>query len=181
VLRSIVAGDGGRPSSLHTITIGYNAVGDLLAGRVAAATSFWNDEGVALARERPGFHIFRVDGYGAPSYPELVLCATAGRLRAEPGLARSVVDALVRGYDAALADPRAGAAALESLVPGLQPQLVDADLAALAPALVGPERRFGVLDVGLLRRWAVWEQRFGIVKRAPDIAAMFDTAFAPRG
>ncbi|MGH2876780.1 MAG: ABC transporter substrate-binding protein, partial [Solirubrobacteraceae bacterium] len=102
VLDSIVSGAGGRPSSLHTVTIGYDAVSDLLAGRVAAATAFWSDEGVTLARrrgDRAPFHVFRVDEYGAPSYPELVVCATARLLRARPGLARAVVHALVRGYD----------------------------------------------------------------------------------
>ena len=55
VLHSVVAGAGGRPSSLKTITIGYNAVPDLLAGKVAAATGFWNDEGVQLSHQRPAF------------------------------------------------------------------------------------------------------------------------------
>ncbi len=77
VLDSEVAGDGGVPGRVHTVTIGFNAVADLLAGRVAGATAFWNDEGVTLRERRPGFHIFRVEQYGAPAYPELVLCATA--------------------------------------------------------------------------------------------------------
>jgi len=54
VLHSVVAGDGGSPARVHTITIGFNAVADLLAGRVAAATAFWNDEGVTLRRRAPG-------------------------------------------------------------------------------------------------------------------------------
>ena len=66
-----------RPGpAFNTINIGFNAVADLLAGRVAGATAFWNDEGVTLERRKPGFHVFRVDDYGAPSYPELVVCAT---------------------------------------------------------------------------------------------------------
>jgi ABC-type nitrate/sulfonate/bicarbonate transport system substrate-binding protein len=181
VLRSIVAGAGGRPSAVHTITIGYDAVADLIAGRVAAATAFWNDEGVALARARPGFHIFRVDDYGAPSYPELILCATGARVRQDPALARGVVDALVRGYDAALANPRAGEQALERLVPGLDPSLVSADLTALEPAFRGPDGRFGVLDRARLQAWSAWEARFGIVSRPPDVSATFDFAFAPAG
>src|SRR5213076_2944579 len=44
VLDSIVAGAGGNPHKVHTVTIGSDAVADLLAGRVAAATAFWNDE-----------------------------------------------------------------------------------------------------------------------------------------
>jgi ABC-type nitrate/sulfonate/bicarbonate transport system substrate-binding protein len=179
VLDSIVAGSGGQPNALKTITIGFNAVSDLLAGKVAAATAFWNDEGVTLNRRRPGFHVFRVENYGAPSYPELVVCATAKSLKAEPGLARSVVRALVRGYDLALAQPAVGQHALESQVPGLDHALDTAELAGLAAAFRGPEGHFGVLDAAVLRRWAAWESRFGIVKSPPDVAQTFDTAFAP--
>ncbi len=180
VLNSIVAGAGGRPGGVHTITIGYDAVSDLLAGRVAAATAFWNDEGVTLDQRRPGFHDFRVEDYGAPSYPELIVCATARSLRAHPGVARAVVNALVQGYHTALADPQLGQRSLESEVPALDHQLDSRELAVLHPAFTGPEGRFGVLDTALLRRWAAWEAKFGIVRRAPDVATTFDTAFAPR-
>ncbi|HEX3979272.1 MAG TPA: ABC transporter substrate-binding protein [Solirubrobacteraceae bacterium] len=179
VLDSIVAGAGGQPKQLKTITIGFNAVGDLLAGKVAGATAFWNDEGVTLDRQRPGFHVFRVENYGAPSYPELVVCATAKSLRADPGLARRVVRSLVRGYDLALSRPAAGQRALETQVPGLNHALDTAELAGLGTAFRGPDGRFGVLDTGLLQRWSAWEARFGIVKSPPDVAATFDTRFAP--
>jgi putative hydroxymethylpyrimidine transport system substrate-binding protein len=181
VLDSILLGSGARPAAVKRITIGFNAVGDLLAGRVAAATAFWNDEGVTLARRRPGFHVFRVEKYGAPAYPELVLCASATALKADPALARDTVNALVRGYDATLADPAAAARALESRVPGLDASLVSAELRGLLPAFRGPGGRFGVLDPTLLRTWSRWEARFGIVKHPPDVATTFDRAFAPAG
>jgi ABC-type nitrate/sulfonate/bicarbonate transport system substrate-binding protein len=177
VLRSVVAGAGGDPGAVKTVTIGFNAVADLLAGRVAGATAFWNDEGVTLALRRPGFHSFRVDEYGAPSYPELVVCAVGSALRSDPSLARSVVRALVGGYSFVIADPRAGASELESAVPGLDPPLVAAQLAALLPAFRAPDGRVGGLSVSRLRAWAVWERRFGIVFRAPDVGAMFYTRF----
>jgi ABC-type nitrate/sulfonate/bicarbonate transport system substrate-binding protein len=174
VLNSVVSGAGGNPARVRRITIGFNAVPALLAGRVAAVTAFWNDEGVALTRARPGFHIFRVDSYGAPSYPELVLCATSSLLRRDPALATEVVGALVRGYQFTLRHPRASAAELESQVPGLNPPLVRADLAVLRPAFAGPDGRPGQLDPTILSRWARWEARFGIVKRPPDIGQAFD-------
>ncbi len=177
VLRSIVAGAGGDPALVRTVTIGFNAVQALLSGRVSAATAFWNDEGVTLQRERPGFHVFRVDGFGAPSYPELVLCATRTSLRRDPSLAHRVVRALVRGYGLAAADPRQSAADLESRVPGLDPALVAAELGVEVPAFRGPSHRIGVLDLGALRAWARWEARFRIVGRAPDVSAAFDPEF----
>jgi putative hydroxymethylpyrimidine transport system substrate-binding protein len=177
VLHSIIAGAGGDPAKVKTVTIGFNAVPDLLAGRVAAATAFWNDEGVTLQRRHPGFHVFRVDGYGAPSYPELVLSATRSSLTADPGLARSVVRALVRGYGVTLSDPKASEANLESLVAGLDPTLVDAELTTLRPALRAPDGKVGELDPARLRAWATWEARFGIVHTTPNVAQMFDPSF----
>jgi NitT/TauT family transport system substrate-binding protein/putative hydroxymethylpyrimidine transport system substrate-binding protein len=174
VLHSIVTGAGGDPARVRTITIGFNAVPDLLAGRVNAATAFWNDEGVALNRARPGFHVFRVDSYGAPTYPELVLTTTRALLRRHPELAQGVVRALERGYQFTLEHPGASAAELESQVPGLSSSLVTADLKALRPAFAGPGGRPGVLDRSALERWARWEARFGIVSRPPDVDQIFD-------
>ncbi len=177
VLESVIAGAGGDPHQVHTVTIGFDAVADLLAGRVAAATAFWNDEGVTLERRRPGFHVFQVDHYGAPPYPELVLCASTAELRRDPGLARSVVRALVAGYRFTLAHPARSAGDLERQVPGLDPTLVDAELSGLLPAFRAANGQVGELDPATLQRWAVWEARFGIVPRPPDVAKTFEPGF----
>jgi NitT/TauT family transport system substrate-binding protein/putative hydroxymethylpyrimidine transport system substrate-binding protein len=177
VVRSIVSGSGGDARKVRTIDIGSGAVPDLLSGRLAAATGFWNDEGVALAQRRPGFHVFRVERFGAPSYPELVLCTTRKTLNRDPSLARAVVGAVLRGYRLSVSDPSASAKDLESLVPGLDPKLITADLAALRPAFVGPGGRPGELDGTVLRAWARWEVRFGIVSSTPDVARLFDSRF----
>jgi putative hydroxymethylpyrimidine transport system substrate-binding protein len=178
VLDSEVAGSGGDPAKVKRITIGFNAVADLLAGRVAGATAFWNDEGVTIRAQRPGFHVFQVQDYGAPSYPELVLCVTRTTLQRDPALVRDVVDALVRGYEFTLSDPARGAHDLDASAPGLEPKLVASQLNALLPAFRGPAGRVGVLAGGTLRTWAAWEARFGIVPHAPDVARMFDPTFA---
>ena len=174
VLRSVVSGAGGDPRRLRTVTIGFDAVADLLAGRVAAATAFWNDEGVTLERDRPGFHVFRVDDYGAPAYPELLVCAPASELRARPGLGAALVRSLVAGYRFTLRSPGQSAAQLEGLVQGLDPALVAAQLHALLPAFRAPDGRIGELDTAVLARWARWETRLRIVGREPSVRAMFD-------
>ncbi len=178
VLDSIVTGAGGSTRKVRTVTIGFDAVPDLLAGRVAAATAFWSDEGVTLARRRPGFHDFRVEDYGAPPYPELVVCATRSTLAHDRILAADLVQTLVDGYGFTVSHPSQSAADLESLVPGLDPSLVRAQLTALLPVFTGAGGRVGVLDPRTLRGWAAWEARFGIVQRPPDVAATFDSSVA---
>lgn len=177
VLDSIVRGAGGDPHKVHTITIGSDAVADLLAGRVAAATAFWNDEGVALALRRPGYHVFRLESFGAPSYPELVLCAKQATLARHPAIARAVVRTLVRGYELAISRPAVAAADLERLVVGLDPRLVRADLDALRSSFAPPGGHPGQLEMGTLRAWAPWEVRFHLVTRPPNVAQMFDPRF----
>ena len=174
VLRSIVAGDGGDPDRVRAVTIGFQAVPALLAGRVAGATAFWNVEGVALHAKRPATHEFRVDRYGAPPYPELVLVTTRASLKQDPALVRDTIGALGRGYDAALADPAMAVDALSSAAPGIDPATTRRELAAVTPAFRAPGGRpFGTLDHATLERWADWEVKFGIVSRRPDVDRLF--------
>lgn len=181
VLDSIVSGSGANPARVQTVTIGFDAVPELLAGKVVAATAFWNDEGVTLRQRRPGFHVFRVEDYGAPPYPELVLCVTHRTLARNPALVKSLVSALVRGYSFALARPAAAATDLEARVPGLDAKLVSAQLAGLLPAFRAPvSGRVGALDPSVLRAWARWEPAFGVVRRTPDVTAAFDEALNAR-
>jgi NitT/TauT family transport system substrate-binding protein/putative hydroxymethylpyrimidine transport system substrate-binding protein len=116
-----------------------------------------------------------VDAYGAPAYPELVLCTTRSELKRDPRLAHSVVEALVRGYELASTRPKVAAGDLERLVPGLDPKLIAADLAALGPAFTAPDGRPGELDPAVLDAWARWEAKFGLVPSPPNVTAAFDT------
>jgi ABC-type nitrate/sulfonate/bicarbonate transport system substrate-binding protein len=175
VLRSIVAGAGGDPGRVRRVTIGFNAVPALLAGRVAGATAFWNAEGVALSGQRPGFRTFRVDDYGAPSYPELVVCVTRDTLRRRGDLVRRAVAGIERGYSFTRAHPRDSVGDLVARNPGLDRALMSAELAAVAPAFISPGGRFGELDPARLRAWAAWEAKFGIVRTPPDVGRAFQT------
>jgi len=175
VLRSIVAGAGGDYARVEKVTIGFDAVPALLGGRVAGATAFWNDEGVALKAKRPGTREFRVDDYGAPPYPELVLATARSTLRDDRPLVDATVRALVRGYGVTVSDPASSLADLEAAVPGLDAKQLQAQLDALEPALSPPGEPIGALDPRVLAQWARWEARFGIVARPPDLAALFDT------
>src|SRR4051812_6716545 len=105
VLDSVVAADGGDPANVQRVTIGFNAVAALAAGRVDAATAFWNAEGVTLKRQGIATRTFRVDDYGAPRYPELVLVTTEKTFDDDPSLVRKFVDATARGYALAVGDP----------------------------------------------------------------------------
>ena len=164
VLRAVVEGDGGDYARVRRTTIGFSAVPSLIAGKVDAVVSFWNAEGVALRQRGVRTREFRVDDYGAPRYPELVLAVRRESVdRVQPAL-----DALRRGTRAALADREA---TIEQLVEvtGADEPLVRAQFEAIAPALRPPLR----LDRKALAGWARFDARFGILERAPDVDEAF--------
>ena len=175
VLRSIVAGDGGDPARVRATTIGFEAVRTLLAGRVDAATAFWNVEGVALRARRPEMREFRVDEFGAPAYPELVLCVTRQTLEERRSLVLAAIRALQRGYRQAQAEPESAVSALLEAERGLERDDLDAQMDAVAPAFTAGARAIGELRPGVLREWAEWDVEFGILEREPDVEEAFDT------
>jgi putative hydroxymethylpyrimidine transport system substrate-binding protein len=178
VLRSVVEGAGGDPDRVRETTIGFEAVKALLARRVAAATAFWNVEGVALRARRPGIREFRVDDYGAPGYPELVLCVTRQTLQDKPSVVRAAIRALQRGYAETQNDPESAVSTMLDREPGLDRAALSAQLDAVAPDFTAGAAEFGELQPRALREWAAWDVRFGILKRPIDVNRAFDTSLA---
>jgi putative hydroxymethylpyrimidine transport system substrate-binding protein len=171
VLDSVVAADGGDPAQVDRVTIGFNAVAALAAGRVDAATAFWNAEGVTLQREGIKTRTFRVDDYGAPRYPELVLVTTESTLKNDFGLVGAVFTATTRGYvlavdhaDQALEDLLAADPSLDR-----DDQLAELNALAAADAFSPP----GAFDFTALHQWSRWEADHGIVRKPPDVDSTF--------
>jgi ABC-type nitrate/sulfonate/bicarbonate transport system substrate-binding protein len=171
VLDSVLESDGAPPDSVHRVTIGFQAVSTLAAGRIAAATGFWNAEGVALRSRGVPIRVFRVDDYGAPRYPELVLATSGKILSKHRGLVRQMVAATTRGYSLAAQDPDR---ALDDLL-AADAALDRGEQVAESRAL---ERRHAFEPVGrfdqrVLDAWASWEVERGILDRQPDVANAF--------
>jgi putative hydroxymethylpyrimidine transport system substrate-binding protein len=167
VLDSVVTADGGDPEGVDRVTIGFDSVAALSAGRVAAATAFWNAEGVALRDVGVETQEFRVDDFGAPRYPELVVVTTRELLEDEGGLVASVRSALAAGYRAVAADPEAGVEALVEANPDLDASAMAAQMDALTEA--GAIPRNDEIDPATLRAYSRWAAGHGIVERPPRL------------
>jgi putative hydroxymethylpyrimidine transport system substrate-binding protein len=181
VLDSVVKGAGGNPDSLKRKTIGFNAVPAVVGGKVAGATAFWNVEGIALREKDPKAKVFRVDQYGAPRYPELVLVTTSDEIKSHASLVRRSVYALQRGERAALVSPAEAVKSLMLADPSANEALTRKQLDAIRPAYRAPDKTIATLDMTVLRKWASWEARFGITKSPPDVTKLFDPSFAQAG
>jgi NitT/TauT family transport system substrate-binding protein/putative hydroxymethylpyrimidine transport system substrate-binding protein len=169
VVASEVSADGGDPAKVDEVTIGFNAVASLAAGKVDAATAFWNAEGVTLGRRGVPIRIFKVDRYGAPPYPELILTTSQRTLDEDPKLVEDVVAATRRGYAFTEAHP---ALALGDLLEA-DPALARGEQAAQLRVLL-PDLHPLPFDPTVLREWAAWDLEHGLIERPLDVGAAFD-------
>jgi putative hydroxymethylpyrimidine transport system substrate-binding protein len=168
VVDSEVDADGADPDSVRRVTIGFNAISSLAAGKVDAATGFWNAEAVALRRRGIPIRVFKVDRYGAPPYPELVMAASRETVESDPELIDAMVAATTRGYGLATNDPREALDDLLASVPGLDRADQAAQLRVLRADL-----RPAPFDPAVLREWAAWDLEHGLLQRPLDVERAF--------
>jgi NitT/TauT family transport system substrate-binding protein/putative hydroxymethylpyrimidine transport system substrate-binding protein len=168
VVDSEVRADGGDPAKVKRVTIGFNAVSSLAAGRVDAVTAFWNAEGIALRRAGIPIRIFKVERFGAPSYPELILTTSRRTLREDPELVEAMVRTTTRGYRFTVDHPSQALNDLLTSVPSLNPADQQAQLDALRPIL-----HPAPFDYPILRRWASWDVRHDLLSRDPAVGSLF--------
>jgi NitT/TauT family transport system substrate-binding protein/putative hydroxymethylpyrimidine transport system substrate-binding protein len=179
VLDSVLEADGADPQAVDRVTIGFNAVGSLAAGRVDAATGFWNAEALELQRRGVPTYGFRVDDYGAPRYPELVLVTSRELIETDRDLAASMALATARGYDFTVSNYRSrrgrSGASLSYLLratSGLDRDVQREQLDALMTAhAFEPPGRF---QWRVLRAWARWDADHGILAQPVPIGPAFD-------
>jgi NitT/TauT family transport system substrate-binding protein/putative hydroxymethylpyrimidine transport system substrate-binding protein len=168
VVDSEIAADGGNPALADRVTIGFNAIGSLAAAKVDAATGFWNAEGVALQQQGVPIRIFKVNRYGAPPYPELILTASRQTVEDDPNLVDAMVAATKHGYELASSHPQR---ALDDLLASV-PSLNRAEQAAQLRAL-GQDLRPAPFDPRVLQAWAAWDLKHGLLERPLDVGAAF--------
>jgi putative hydroxymethylpyrimidine transport system substrate-binding protein len=162
VLDAVLEADGADPSAVERVTIGFDSVAALSAGRVDAATAFWNAEGVSLRRLGVPTREFRVDDYGAREYPELLVVTSADA--SEDGVIAGFQSAIAHAYGELARDPGAALDDLLAEVPDLEEAEQRAQFDALRTA-----RAFGTgMEQGAgIQNWLGFASEHGIVDAPP--------------
>jgi putative hydroxymethylpyrimidine transport system substrate-binding protein len=181
VLDTVLRSGGVDPSSVHRVTIGFNAVADLAAGKVDAATGFWNAEGVELQQLGIPIREFRVDQFGAPRYPELVVATTPNNCDDPRGslIGLRFLVALQHGYNVLGHQPEQALNDLLDEVKGLDRASEQAQFDALssADAFSAPSSRpTSALPVNAANAWLGWASEHGVI--SPSAKARVSPGFS---
>lgn len=176
VLDTVLESAGIEPGEVERITTGFDSVAALASGRVDAATAFWNAEGVELERLGVPTREFRVDEFGAPRYPELVLVTTRETLEAQPALIDAALGAILAGTQAMLEDPDRALADLLDALPELDRESQKGQLDSLIRAEAFEPAV--LLQPGPLREWARFDLERGIVSEPITVGQAFSAVTA---
>jgi NitT/TauT family transport system substrate-binding protein/putative hydroxymethylpyrimidine transport system substrate-binding protein len=157
------------------VTIGFAAVSRLLTKRVDAVPAFWNAEGVAVKQRGLDVREFRVDDYGAPPYPELVLVTSRATLRERRDVVAGGLIEIAEGLDEARARPDAAVRRIAEAAETTDTALLRAQLDAVLPIFADGLQ----LDREVLEQWADFDVEIGLVEKRPDVERAFDFTVAP--
>ncbi len=174
-LKAILTHDGADYDAVKQVTIGFAAVSRLLTKRVDAVPAFWNAEGVALKQNGMDVREFRVDAYGAPPYPEVVLITSRRTLDQHADRLRATLKAIDDGLKDTLADPQKASEVIAKAAETNDTKLVRAQMDAVRLVFAKHLR----LDPTAIARWATFDARIGIVDQRPDVQRAFDFDLAP--
>lgn len=164
VFETIVETAGGDPTLSSTVVIGFNGVQALSADRITAFTGYIPEDATALEARGTATRTFPFYRWGGPAYPGLVAFSTPERIREDPTLVRGFVEATIRGYRDALADPAGAISALAEEVEGVDRPFARRVFAAYAP-LVGSPSRVGRIDPRSVRQLSRFLLENGLITR----------------
>jgi putative hydroxymethylpyrimidine transport system substrate-binding protein len=173
-LRAILSRDGGDLSTVKQVTIGFGAVPNMVTRKVMAVPAFWNAEGVELRQRGVPVREFRVDDYGAPRYPEVVLVTTRKTLQQRRSMVVHTLAAIAQGVKTMVSDRPLATQVIAAAAGNADPKLIRAQVDALATAVEPPL----LLNRSILQQWSAFDARTGLVPHPVDINRAFDFTVA---
>lgn len=179
-VRWMVGHDGGDPAKVRLIDIGFNTAQQVAAGNVDAAFGFWNQDAVQVSERQPTT-VMRLDAFGVPAYPELVVFAREDFLAREPATARAFLAAVTRGYEDALAKPDEALASMAAQVEGETVEGLRPYFEAVRPVLRDGAPAYGHLDLPVLRAYAGWARQAGVLDFQEDPSRYATNRYLPGG
>jgi putative hydroxymethylpyrimidine transport system substrate-binding protein len=169
---------------VEKVNVGFSLVPSILSNKVDAIIGgYRNVEAIQIAQEsgkKPT--VFPANELGVPTYAELVVVANSDRLTSDPAYADAVkrfVATLVKGTDAAIADPT-GATAVMKKVTQYKPTFLDESVPYTLTLLKPPAgTKTGCIDATAWQSYGDWMKSEKLITSTPDAAAIATDKYMP--
>jgi len=185
-LRTALQAAGVSPAKVREVNVGFNLVGAMLSGRVAATLGgFWNYEAIQLQQMHKHPVTIPVDRAGVPTYDELILVVREDEAHTRGQDLRAFLQALTRGAREVRANPAAAARLIVAANPDVEAKLqqasIEQTLAAMIPGATNQGKPYGWQDPAAWAGFGSWMLAHGLLRNNPNTTGLppFTNEFLP--
>jgi NitT/TauT family transport system substrate-binding protein len=179
-LRTVMKCDGVDPSQTEEVTVGQGIAQALLADRVDYMSLLWTWEGIQLEMGGTPLNYMHNQDWCLPDTYNLVFISGERTIRDKPETVQRFLAVTQRGYEAAVADQTGANAALLAAAPDLDPNLVSASMARLAPYFIDENGRWGYQQPERWVNYANWLYDNQLVEKPVDGSLAFTNSLLPQ-
>ncbi len=180
---AMVRDDGGNPSRVKTVNVGYGLLPQLLSGRVDAVEGVgWTWEALQARQQGYPVNVMRVDQYGVPTYDELVFATGTRQVRGEATTLRAFQRATFAGYAYAVAHPAEATRILLRVkdVLSTDASLIEHSIGLLSPAFHDAHGRYGTMSAAQWQAYANWMTRGHLAPAHINASTALTTSLLPK-
>jgi putative hydroxymethylpyrimidine transport system substrate-binding protein len=183
IYSTLLKSAGYTSSQVPSVTVGFNLVPSILAGKVDAIIGgYRNVEAIQIAQEmgqKPT--VFPASALGVPNYAELVLVANRNRLATDKGYATAVrefVKALIDGTNAAIADP-SGTTAIMQQVSQYKAQFLQVSVPYTLKLISSAGVKTGCINQSAWQSFGNWMKANNLIHVTPNAALLSTDKYMP--
>jgi ABC-type nitrate/sulfonate/bicarbonate transport system substrate-binding protein len=181
-LQVLMECDDGDFDELEIVDTGFTDPLALLDERqIDLAWIFYGWQGIQAEQQDIAVNVVMMEDWFdcIPDYYTPVIIASEDTLAQRPGIVRSFLTAVSRGYSFAIRNPAQAADLLLEAVPELDPELVLASQAWLSPRYQAEADHWGIQDLRVWQDYSAWMSTHGIIEAPINAAAAFTNDFLP--
>jgi putative hydroxymethylpyrimidine transport system substrate-binding protein len=167
-------------SDIKLVNVGFGLLPSLISGSAQAMLGgYSNVEGIDLRERGKEPEITTVDKLGVPTYDELVLVARRSTLKEDGQKIRFFINALRRGTEAAVANPKAATEAILAANTDLEPKLAEAEVEATLPLLGARTagKPYGYMDPKEWEAFAAWMHDEELISNLPKATELLSNDY----
>ena len=175
LLESMITTDGITLQDVETINVGFDLVPALISKKVDAIVgAYWVHESISAANLGFPVNIMRMEDWGVPDFYEIVLVTSNEMVDTNPRIVQSFVQAMMRGYNDAVADPQNAIDILKEAAPEIDESIERPGVTLLSPLWIEGETPFGWQTEEKWTQFAKWMKEEGLL----TTDAIFDSTTA---
>ncbi len=177
-LSTMLKKDGLALGDVSIVNVGYDLVPALISGKVdAIAGAYWVHESISAENQGFPVNVMRFEDWGIPDFYEIVLVTNKDMIAKKADVVQKFMNAAIRGYKEAVADPQKAIDVEKQAVPELDEAIERPGVKKLAPLWIEGNNAFGTQTEKKWADFAAWLKANGLITKDIDAKSVFTNRF----